>query len=239
MKVIPAIDIYQGKCVRLTKGNYDRSKVYDDDPVRMAKRFADAGITHLHVVDLDGAKGDAMVNTEVIGGICAQTDLVVDLGGGIKTRDQVEMAFDLGVAQVTVGSAAVRQRDEVKRWYQDFGSDRIILGVDARNGKVAIQGWEEETGVDAADLIRSYQEVGLQYCIATDIDRDGMLTGPAVSWYQQLMANFTEVSFIASGGVSSEEDLVLLADSGLYGGIVGKAFYEGRISLEKLADYAS
>jgi phosphoribosylformimino-5-aminoimidazole carboxamide ribotide isomerase len=205
----------------------------------MAKRFADAGITHLHVVDLDGARGDAMVNTDVIGQICRQTNMIVDLGGGIKTHDQVVMAFDLGVAQVTVGSAAVRQPDEVKKWFEDFGSERLILGVDARRGKVAIQGWEEATEVNAVDLIRSYQKVGLKYCVVTDIDRDGMLTGPSIQWYRTLMDVFPEVGFVASGGIASEADLDDLASSGLYGCIIGKAYYEGRISLDKLADYAS
>ena len=234
MKLIPAIDIINGKCVRLTQGDYQQKKIYNENPLEVAKAFEGAGIEHLHVVDLDGAKTGAVQNWAVLESICKNTQLKVDFGGGLRTTTEAQKAFDLGVNQITGGSIAVKNRPVFLEWIERFGGERIILGVDAKNEKIAVHGWQETTEIGIMDFIQSYIDVGIQYVICTDIAKDGMLEGASNALYQKMQNRFPTLNIIASGGVSSLEDLESLQAMNLYGTIFGKAFYEGRITLEML-----
>ncbi|MEQ8713301.1 MAG: 1-(5-phosphoribosyl)-5-[(5-phosphoribosylamino)methylideneamino]imidazole-4-carboxamide isomerase [Cyclobacteriaceae bacterium] len=235
MKIIPAIDIIDGKCVRLTGGDYNLKTEYSSDPAQMARRFEAAGIKRLHLVDLDGAKQKQVVNWDVVEGICKATSLEVDFGGGVQSLAEVDRLFDLGVKQVTGGSIAVKNEPEFIRWIEKYGGDRIILGADVRDGRVSISGWMEQTDLDILDFIRKYHALGIREVICTDISRDGMLSGPSFELYDQILSNFPDLKLVASGGVSNLADLELLKSNGLYGAIVGKAYYEGKVTLEELA----
>jgi phosphoribosylformimino-5-aminoimidazole carboxamide ribotide isomerase len=237
MHIIPAIDLIGGKCVRLSQGDYSTKKEYHDDPVEMAKRFEGAGITRLHLVDLDGAKAKKIVNASVLEGICSQTSLTVDFGGGIQANEEIEKAFDLGAKQVTGGSIAVKNSALFQEWIRKYGTERIILGADAKDRKIAVGGWEETTSEDLIPFVKNYVSKGISYVICTDVAKDGLLQGPSTELYQEILQEIPELKLIASGGVSSMKDLEELEKIGVYGAIVGKAYYEGRVTLEELASF--
>ncbi|NVK48438.1 MAG: 1-(5-phosphoribosyl)-5-[(5-phosphoribosylamino)methylideneamino]imidazole-4-carboxamide isomerase [Cyclobacteriaceae bacterium] len=239
MFIIPAIDLIDGKCVRLSQGDYSSKKEYHNDPLEMAKRFEDAGIQRLHLVDLDGAKAKKIINGEVLRGICEGTNLQVDFGGGIQSDSEIEKAFSLGAKQVTGGSIAVKNPLLFDEWIMKYGSGKIILGADAKNRKIAVGGWEETTSVDLIPFIKSYVEKGIRYVICTDVAKDGLLQGPSVDLYREIIQEIPELKLIASGGVSSVKDLEELQKTGVYGAIVGKAYYEGKVSLDELAAFNS
>ena len=235
MEIVPAIDIIDGKCVRLSKGDYNAQKTYSDSPLDVALRFQDAGIKRLHLVDLDGARSKHIVNYPVLEAITNHTDLTVDFGGGIKSTSDLETALGCGAAMVTVGSTAVTDPDLMQKWIEDFGQEHIILGADARDGKISVNGWKEDSVITLSDFIRDYMKKGITQVLCTDINRDGMLQGPAVELYRSLLREFPGIKLIASGGVSSVQDLMDLKEAGLPAAIVGKAYYEGRITLDQLS----
>ncbi|MBA4302159.1 MAG: 1-(5-phosphoribosyl)-5-[(5-phosphoribosylamino)methylideneamino]imidazole-4-carboxamide isomerase [Cyclobacterium sp.] len=237
MKIIPAIDLIGGKCVRLCQGDYSSKKEYHDNPLEMAKRFEGVGIQHLHLVDLDGAKAKKIINGEVLERICAGTSLQVDFGGGIQSDEEIEKAFALGAKQVTGGSIAVKNPVLFNEWISKYGAEKIILGADAKNKKIAVGGWEETTTVDLIPFIKAYFEKGISYVICTDVAKDGLLQGPSTELYQEILQEIPGLKLIASGGVSSMKDLEELEKIGVYGTIVGKAYYEGRVTLEELASF--
>lgn len=237
MQIIPAIDLIGGKCVRLSQGDYSSKKEYHDDPLEMAKRFEGAGIQRLHLVDLDGAKAKKIVNGEVLQRISAGTSLQVDFGGGIQADEEIEKAFEFGAMQVTGGSIAVKNAELFKAWIKTYGTEKIILGADAKDRKIAVGGWEETTSVDLIPFIKDYVEMGISYVICTDVAKDGLLQGPSVELYKDILKEIPEVKLIASGGVSSMKDLEELEKIGVFGTIVGKAYYEGRVTLEELASF--
>lgn len=235
MRIIPAIDIIDGKCVRLSQGDYDTQKIYNEDPLEVALEFQDHGIKYLHLVDLDGAKAGKIVNHKVLEKLAANTELQIDFGGGIRTNDDVRVALESGAKQITGGSVAVKDRELFLSWLQQYGADSIILGADARDRKIAVSGWLDATEEMLSDFVRAYQQQGVQYVISTDIAKDGMLQGPAFDLYKELMEEAPGIKLIASGGVSSMKDLEQLAEAGLEGAIVGKAIYEGHITLKELS----
>ena len=231
MRIIPAIDIIDGKCVRLTQGDYAQKKIYNESPLEVAKSFEDAGLKFLHLVDLDGAKAGKVVNWKVVESIAAATDLKVDFGGGIKTEDEVTRLFDTGVRQVNLGSIAVRNPALVESWIQQYGADTIILSADVKNEMIAISGWQEDSSISIFDFIKDYLTKGIRYVTCTDISTDGMLEGPNVDLYANLLDTFPGIKLIASGGVSDVKDLEKLKEIQVDGVIVGKAIYEGRVEL--------
>ncbi len=235
MDIIPAIDIIDGKCVRLTKGDYNICKTYSDNPLDMALRFQDAGIRRLHLVDLDGARSKHIVNYPTLEKIAGHTDLTVDFGGGIKTTSDLETALGCGAAMVTIGSTAVTDPELMEKWIADYGQEHIILGADVRDGRVSVNGWKEDSILSLNDFIRDYTQKGITQVLCTDINKDGMLQGPSVDLYSCLLKEFPGIYLIASGGVSSVDDLIRLKQAGLPAAIVGKAYYEGRITLEQLS----
>lgn len=235
IEIIPAIDIIGGKCVRLTRGEYSTSKVYSDDPVDMAKRFVDAGCRSLHLVDLDGAKSNHIVNHRTLEQVASRTPLTVDFGGGLKSDDDLRIAFDSGAAMVTGGSIAVRRPDTFLRWLDTYGFDRIILGADARGGKIAAEGWTATSDRDIVPFIEGYASHGIRRVISTEISVDGTLEGPAVSLYRRILDILPELWLVASGGVGSISDIETLDAAGVPAVIVGKAIYEGRISLSDIS----
>lgn len=237
MEIIPAIDIIGGKCVRLSKGDYDTKKVYNEDPLEVARQFADWGLKRLHVVDLDGAKAGHIVNHRVLERICGHTSLTVDFGGGLKTTDDLRIAFESGAAMVTGGSIAVKKPQEFGEWISAYGPDRIILGADAKEGKIAVTGWTETSAQELIPFVQGYMAKGLSKVICTDISRDGMLQGPAVDLYARMIKEIEGISLIASGGVGSKADLEALAETGVAGAIVGKAIYEKRVSREDILPF--
>lgn len=234
MIIIPAIDIIDGKCVRLTQGDYTQKKVYNENPLEVAKEFEAAGITHLHVVDLDGAKSQHIVNHKVLESISEKTQLKIDFGGGIKSHEDIRIAFECGANQVTGGSVAVKDRPLFLGWIKTYGVKKIILGADVKNGKIAVNGWKEESQEELFQFLENYISSSIEYVICTDISKDGLLQGTATELYKQILTKFPALKLIASGGVSSVADLNELRNAGLYGAIVGKAFYEGRIKLNEL-----
>lgn len=234
MRIIPAIDIIDGKCVRLSKGNYDTKKIYRESPLDVAKEFEDCGLHYLHLVDLDGARSKHIVNYAVLHEITSKTSLKVDFGGGIKSDDDVRIAFENGAAQITGGSIAAQHPDVFLRWLQTYGAEKIILGADANNRKIATHGWMQESELDVVDFIADYARKGISYVVCTDIQKDGMLQGPSGELYREIIEK-TGVKLIASGGVSSVADLLALQQMGCDGAITGKAIYEGKISLKELA----
>ena len=240
MRIIPAIDIIDGKCVRLSKGDYDTKKIYNENPLEVAKNFEAHGIQYLHLVDLDGAKSKHIVNHRILEQIASQTSLQIDFGGGLKTDDDLRIAFESGATQITGGSIAVKDAATFLGWIEKHGADKIILGADAMDEKVAVSGWQEESKEELIPFIQSYQEKGIQYVICTDISKDGMLGGPSFELYQKILDNTTTESplnLIASGGISTFDELPKLAELGCEGTIIGKAIYENRISLKQLETY--
>lgn len=235
MKIIPAIDLIDGQCVRLSKGDYSTKKVYNENPLEVAKQFEDHGITHLHLVDLDGAKARRIINHNVLQEIATRTNLIVDFGGGLKTDEDLHIAFNSGANQVTGGSIAVQNPELFKQWIQQFGNDKIILGADCRDGNIATTGWTETSDLSVIPFIQSYQSEGIQTVICTDISKDGMLSGPSEQLYTEII-NTTTVQLIASGGISCKDDLIKMKEIGCAGTILGKAIYEGRISLKELSE---
>ncbi|WP_243349941.1 1-(5-phosphoribosyl)-5-[(5-phosphoribosylamino)methylideneamino]imidazole-4-carboxamide isomerase [Parabacteroides sp. FAFU027] len=234
IELVPAIDIIEGKCVRLTQGDYNQKTVYNEDPLEVAKMFVDNGLKRLHLVDLDGAKAQHIVNYKVLERIANRTNLIIDFGGGLKTDEDLEIAFNSGAKMVTGGSIAVKNPDVFSSWLEKFGRDRIILGADVKDNKIAVSGWKEETDLQLNDFLKSYVDKGIYKVISTDISKDGMLQGPATELYKQIMADFPELYVIASGGVSGIEDIEKLDESGVHSVIFGKAIYEGRINLRDL-----
>ena len=233
IQLIPAIDLIEGRCVRLSQGDYDTKKEYGD-PVEMALRMEDMGVRRLHLVDLDGAKSRHVVNERVLRDICRRTSLTVDFGGGIKTEDDLEKVFDAGAAMATAGSIAVTDPDRVSLWIEKYGAERIVLGADARDGKISINGWKEDSAVELMPFLESYRKQGLRHVLCTDISKDGMLQGPNVALYKSIMAQWPDCRLIASGGVSSAEDIRALDEAGIPAVVFGKAIYEGRIDLASL-----
>jgi phosphoribosylformimino-5-aminoimidazole carboxamide ribotide isomerase len=239
IELIPAIDLIDGKCVRLTQGDYAASTVYDSNPLDVARRFEDHGIRRLHLVDLDGARAGHIVHYRILEQLAARTSLVIDFGGGLKRQEDVETAFNSGAQMITGGSIAVKDPDTFTAWITAFGSDRIILGADVRDGKIAVSGWQETTEYEWQSFVQGYYEKGIRKIISTDIHRDGMLQGPAIDLYKALRAAFPQSYVIASGGVSSVEDIEALAEAGIPAVIFGKAFYEGRIRLKDLLRFTN
>ena len=237
MRIIPAIDIIDGKCVRLSKGDYDTKKIYNENPLEVAKSFEAHGIQYLHLVDLDGAKSSRIVNYKVLEQIASKTNLKIDFGGGLKSDSDLKIAFESGANQITGGSIAIKQPEIFKSWIQQYGADKIILGADAMNEKVAISGWLEESNEEVIPFIQNYQKEGIQYVICTDISKDGMLEGPSFELYQRILEQTKDVKLIASGGISTFDELPKLAELGCEGTIIGKAIYEGRITLKQLENY--
>ena len=234
IQLIPAIDIINGQCVRLTKGDYQQKTVYSDSPAEVAKGFEQIGFQRLHVVDLDGAKSKHIVNDAVLRRITETTGLTVDFGGGIKTDDDIRKAFDAGAAMVTVGSIAVQQPELCFEWLEKYGPERIILGADVRHGKISINGWKEDSDEDLLPFLRKYIDAGIRNVLCTEISKDGTLAGPAIELYRRIMQEYPELHLIASGGVSSIDDIKALDAAGIPAVVFGKAIYEGRIDLQKL-----
>lgn len=254
MRLIPAIDIIEGKCVRLSKGDYGTKKIYNENPLEVAKEFEAHGIQYLHVVDLDGAKSKHIVNHKVLETIASQTNLKVDFGGGLKSDEDLHIAFESGASQITGGSIAVKDKETFLGWLETYGSNKIILGADAQNEKVAVSGWQEESNQELVPFIQSYQKRGIQYVICTDISKDGMLEGPSFELYKKILSKTMRhetlvtgsgvedvetigINLVASGGISTFDELPKLAEIGCEGTIIGKAIYENRISLKQLEQY--
>ncbi|MFT4610817.1 MAG: phosphoribosylformimino-5-aminoimidazole carboxamide ribotide isomerase [Glaciecola sp.] len=234
MRIIPAIDIIDGKCVRLTKGDYSTKKIYNENPVEVAKEFEAAGIQYLHLVDLDGAKAMHIVNYKVLEQITSKTNLKIDFGGGLKTDEDLHIAFNSGAKQVTGGSIAVKNPEMFESWITKYGGIKIILGADCNNEKIAVSGWQEESDMDVIPFISSYENKGIKYVISTDIAKDGMLEGPSFDLYKRILSETKDIKLIASGGVTSIDDLNRLEDLGCEAAIIGKAIYEGHIKLSDL-----
>ncbi|HOI26709.1 MAG: 1-(5-phosphoribosyl)-5-[(5-phosphoribosylamino)methylideneamino]imidazole-4-carboxamide isomerase [Paludibacteraceae bacterium] len=237
IEIIPAIDIIDGKCVRLSQGDYDQKKVYNENPSEVAKMFEDVGIKRLHLVDLDGAKAKHIVNHKVLEKIATTTSLTIDFGGGLKSDDDLRIAFECGAKMITGGSIAVKSPDVFRSWIDKFGSERIILGADVKNEKIAVSGWLETTDADLLPFVRSYKEAGIDKVICTDISKDGMLQGPSTELYKKILADMPDLYLIASGGVSSMKDIEDLQEAGVPAVITGKAIYEGKIKMKDLADF--
>ena len=237
MKIIPAIDIINGKCVRLSKGNYETKKIYNEKPLEVAKSFEAHGITNLHLVDLDGAKAGQIINYKILEQIVSNTELKIDFGGGLKTNKDVEIAFECGANQITGGSIAVKNPLLFEEWIQRFSPEKIILGADVSNGKIAISGWQEESTEELIPFIKKFQTKGIQSVICTDIAKDGMLEGPSFELYKTILSEVKTIKLIASGGVSTFSELPKLAELGCHGVIIGKAIYENRISLKQLENF--
>ena len=233
MRIIPAIDIIDGKCVRLSKGDYETKKIYNENPVEVAKEFEDFGIQYLHLVDLDGAKAKKIINQKVIENIAKNTNLIVDFGGGIRSEEDLQKVFDSGAKKVTLGSIAVVNPELCLAWLEKFGAEKLILGADCLDKKIKTSGWLENSETDVVDFIKEYQKKGFNEVVCTDISKDGMLQGPSTALYQEIIEN-SSIELIASGGISNIEDVQKMKEIGCAGTIIGKAIYEGRISLEDL-----
>ena len=234
IELIPAIDIINGQCVRLTKGDYDQKKVYNDDPAAVAKEFEQLGFRRLHIVDLDGAKSKHIVNDAVLRKINTETNLIVDFGGGIKTEEDIEKAFEAGASMVTVGSIAVTKPTLFIQWLDKYGADKMILGADVRNGMISINGWKEDSKEELLPFLKKYIDAGVKNVLCTEISKDGTLQGPAVTLYKEVMKAYPQLHLIASGGVSQKEDIEELEREGIPAVVFGKAIYEGRIDLKEL-----
>lgn len=238
MFIIPAIDLIDGKCVRLTQGDYAQKKVYNEDPLEVAQAFEDAGIQRLHLVDLDGAKAKRIINHKVLERIASKTKLQIDFGGGLKSDEDLHIAFESGAHQVTGGTIAVKQPEVFLRWLEQYTSDRIILGADFKEGKIAVSGWQEASDRELFEFLKSYYEKGVRYTISTDVSKDGLLQGSAVDTYQEIREALPELQLIASGGVTQMDELIKLAEMDCYGAIIGKAIYEGNLTLKELEQFA-
>lgn len=237
IELIPAIDIIEGQCVRLTKGDYDQKTVYRDSPAEVAREFESFGFKRLHVVDLDGAKSKHIVNDAVLNAITSNTSLTVDFGGGIKTDGDIEKAFASGAAMVTIGSIAVTQPELFMGWLEKYGSERMILGADVRHGMISINGWKEDSSEELLPFLKKYVEAGVKNVLCTEISKDGTLAGPAIDLYKKVMDAYPQLHLIASGGVSSKEDILALDKAGIPAVVFGKAIYEGKINLKELWDW--
>ena len=235
--IIPAIDIIDGKCVRLQQGDYNLKIIYEEDPLQAAKKFEDQGVKRLHIVDLDGAKASHVVNYGTLERITSQTSLIVDFGGGIKSDGDLKIVFYCGAAMAVIGSVAVTERDLFQDWLFAFGPDKMILGADIKGGRIAVSGWTNVTDITLIDFLQYYKCMGIKQVLCTDISKDGMMQGSAVSLYTQMVKDFPAMQIIASGGISSVEEIHLLNDAGISGAIIGKSLYEGRIKLEELKEF--
>lgn len=236
MRIIPAIDIIDGKCVRLTKGDYSTQKTYSENPLEVAQMFEASGIHYLHLVDLDGAKANQIVNFKTLETLASKTNLIIDFGGGIKSERDVEIAFKSGANQITIGSVATKKPDLMMEWLQKYSADKIILGADCKNRKIATNGWLKSNDQDIIPFIQKYESGGTKYTIVTDIDKDGMLSGPAFDLYREILSATKKMKLIASGGITTIDDVVQLKELGCEGAIIGKAIYEGTIKLKELSD---
>ena len=234
IELIPAIDIIDGKCVRLSQGDYDTQKVYNESPLEVAKEFEANGIRRLHVVDLDGAKSSHIVNYKVLDQLAGHTSLTIDFGGGIKTDEDLTIAFEYGAQMVTLGSIAVKNPDLFKSWLHKFGAEKIILGADVKDNRISVNGWKEESQQELLPFLDGYTQEGIRKVLCTDISRDGMLQGPSIDLYKQIMAQFPDMHLIASGGVSGLDDIIRLDEAGIPAVVFGKALYEGRITMKDL-----
>ena len=234
INIIPAIDIIDGKCVRLEQGDYEKKKIYNQDPLEVAKMYEAHGLTHLHLVDLDGAKAKHVINYKVLQHIAANTNLNIDYGGGIKSDKDINIVLDSGAGKVTLGSVAVTDKALMLKWLQKYGAGKIILGADVKDNKIAIQGWKNITDIDINDFVTDYMQDGIKYVLCTDIAKDGMLKGSSIELYDRLNKHFPQLNFIASGGITNIDEIKQLNDMGLYGVIIGKALYENRIKLDEL-----
>lgn len=239
IEIIPAIDIIDGKCVRLSKGDYDSKKIYNENPVEVAKEFEAYGIRRLHVVDLDGAKSNHIVNYRILEQLAGRTSLIIDFGGGIKSDEDLIIAFDNGAQMVTVGSIAVKKPELFEKWLNRYGHEQIILGADVKDSKIAINGWKEESDIMLEDFLKEYASKGVSKVLCTDISKDGMMEGPSIELYKSIMANHPKMHLIASGGVSSLDDIYRLDEAGIPAVVFGKAIYEGKIRLKDLADLSN
>ena len=237
MRIIPAIDIIEGKCVRLTKGDYNTKIIYNENPLEVALAFEDAGIEYLHVVDLDGAKASHIVNYKILEQIASKTNLKIDFGGGLKSDEDLHIAFESGANQITGGSIAVKNTPVFENWIATFGADKIILGADCNHDKIAVSGWQEESNLNVIPFIQDYQSKGIHYVICTDISKDGMLQGPSFDLYERILTQSSDIKLIPSGGISTFHEIPQLAKLGCEGVIIGKAIYENRISLKELETY--
>ena len=237
IEIIPAIDIIDGKCVRLTKGDYEQKTVYADDPLEIAKMMQDAGCGRLHLVDLDGAKSNHIVNHKVLERIATSTNLVIDFGGGLKSDEDLRIAFECGASMITGGSIAVKSRDTFLNWIEKYGSEKIILGADARDGKISTAGWIDNSDIEIIPFVEGYMSKGINKVISTDINVDGMLTGPSIPLYREMLEQLPNLYLIASGGVSAMSDIDALEKANVPAVIVGKAIYEGRITLKELENF--
>jgi phosphoribosylformimino-5-aminoimidazole carboxamide ribotide isomerase len=234
IEIIPAIDLIDGKCVRLSQGDYNQKTIYNENPLEVAKMFEAAGIRRLHLVDLDGAKAKHIVNHKILEEISTKTNLIIDFGGGLKSDKDLEIAFNSGASMVTGGSIAVKERDTFLKWLEKYGSEKIILGADAKNGNIAVSGWQETTELPVIEFISEYHKKGILKVISTDISRDGMLSGPAFDLYSEIMETLPKVEIIASGGIAAMDDILRLNEMGVPGVITGKAIYENRITMEEI-----
>ncbi len=237
IEIIPAIDIIDGKCVRLTQGDYNQKKIYNENPVEVAKSFENAGIKRLHLVDLDGAKAKKIINYKVLENISNQTNLLIDFGGGLQSDEDLKIAFESGASQITGGSIAVKNPEMFLSWIESYGSEKIILGADAKDELVAVSGWQETTEMPIYDLLEKYIAHGIKYTISTDVAKDGLLQGPSIELYKKMQEKFPNLHIIASGGVSIMQDIINLDEMQIFGVIVGKAIYENRISLKEIEKY--
>lgn len=237
IRIIPAIDIIEGKCIRLTQGDYGRKIIYNENPLEVAKQFEDNGIKYLHLVDLDGAKAKKIINRKVLEEIASKTKLKIDFGGGIRTDEDIKLAFNCGADQVTGGSIAVKNKELFLSWLDKFGPEKIILGADVKEEKITINGWYEKTEINIFPFIENYRMKGIKYFICTDINRDGLLQGAAINLYKKITDRFADIKLIASGGVSSTDEIDELIKMNLDGVIIGKAIYENKISLKELRKY--
>lgn len=237
MKIIPAIDIIDGKCVRLTQGDYAQKKIYNENPLDVAKEFEQAGITNLHLVDLDGAKASRIINYKTLESIASNTNLKIDFGGGLKSNEDLKIAFESGANQITGGTIAVKNPNLFLSWINEYGSEKIILGADVKNEKIATNGWQEESQINLFDFLKKYLEAGIKYVICTDISKDGLLQGSAIDLYTKIKTTFPSIKLIASGGIISIQELEKLEQLGMHGAIVGKAIYEQKIKLTELTNF--
>lgn len=239
MRIIPAIDIIEGKCVRLSKGDYSTSKIYNEDPLEVARQFQDHGIEYLHLVDLDGARVGHIVNYRILEEIAGRTSLKIDFGGGLRSDADLKTAFESGASQITGGSIAVKDPETFERWIAQYGGQKIILGADVHERKVAVSGWTEESEKELLPFVKDYLKKGIEYVVCTDISKDGMLEGPSLDLYREMLAELQGLKLIASGGITGMDDLYQLSEMGCEGAIIGKAIYEGRISLKHLEQFIS
>lgn len=237
MELIPAIDVMDGKCVRLSKGDFNKKTVYSNNPLEIAKGFQEAGVTRLHIVDLDGANGEALKNLHVLENISANTSLIIDFGGGIKTNQSIKSVFNAGASMISLGSVIIKSPALFSEWISEYGPDKFLPGADVLDKKIKIHGWKESTGTDIFNFIENLLQLNINKIFCTDISKDGMMQGPSVELYKEILKKFPSLYLIASGGISCYDDLFTLQEAGCKGAIIGKAFYEGKITTQQIADF--